>query len=44
MCIPPVVEPWRGLISQIATLDEVRGMTATTLVRPGCHDGNRAKP
>src|SRR5882757_7400857 len=43
MCIPPAVEPRRGLIPQIATLDEVRGITATTVVRPGCHHGNRAK-
>jgi len=43
MCIPPAVEPRRGLIPQIATLDDAREMTATTLVRPGRHDGNRAK-
>src|SRR6185437_15962288 len=43
MCIPPAVEPRRGLIPQIAALDEVRGITATTLVRPGCHDGDRAR-
>jgi hypothetical protein len=24
MCIPPAVEPWRGLIPQIATLDDAR--------------------
>src|ERR1700730_4232954 len=43
MCIPPVVEPWRRLIPQIAALDEMRGIGATTLVQPGCGTANRAR-